>query len=117
MIQPQTCLRVADNTGARKLICIRVLGKRRARLGDTIIAVVKESLPNASIQRSEIVRAVVVRARYRTQRLDGSYIRYDENERVLINSDGTPRGNRVFGPISREIRHFTKIISLSPEVI
>jgi large subunit ribosomal protein L14 len=120
MIQPQTYLEVADNTGAKKLICIRILGRaRRAKVGDTIIAVVKESLPNAPIQCSEVVRAVVVRTRQSTQRINGSRIRFDENAAVLINKDGNPRGSRVFGPIARELRDqsFTKIISLAPEVI
>jgi len=119
MIQPQTLLGVADNTGARKLICIRVLGGKRARLGSTIIAVVKESLPNISIQRSEIVRAVVVRTRYEFQRNSGRLIRFGENAAVIVNKDGNPRGSRVFGPVSRELREkkFIKIVSLAPEVI
>jgi large subunit ribosomal protein L14 len=119
MIQTQTCLKVADNTGARKLICIRVIGSRRAFLGDLIIAVVKESLPNIPVRRSEIVRAVVIRRRRFTQRTNGTGIRFDENAAVLVNKDGNPRGSRVFGPISRELRDkgFTKIVSLSPEVI
>jgi large subunit ribosomal protein L14 len=120
MIQSQTQLKVADNTGVRKLICIRVLGGiSRARLGDTIIAVVKESLPNSSIQCSEVVRAVVVRSCQTAQRSNGSRIRFDENAAVLINKEGNPRGSRVFGPIARELRNrdFSKIISLAPEVI
>jgi large subunit ribosomal protein L5 len=119
MIQPQTRLGVADNTGARELICIRVLGSRRAKLRDTIIAVVKESLPNMSIQRSEVVRAVVVRTCKEVKRANGSIIRFDENAAILINKDGNPRGSRVFGPIARELRDkdFAKIISLAPEVI
>nr|BBI28663.1 ribosomal protein L14 [Dinophyceae sp. MRD-151] len=120
MIQPQTYLKVADNTGAQKLMCIRILGGiRRARLGDTIIAVVKEALPNSSIQCSEIVRAVVVRSSNIIQRANGSLIRFDENAAVLINKEGNPRGSRVFGPIARELRDrdFSKIISLAPEVI
>jgi large subunit ribosomal protein L14 len=119
MIQPQTYLRVADNTGAQKLLCIRILGSTRGKLGRTIIAVVRKSLPNISIQRSEIVRAVVVRIRRGTCRNNGSHIRFDENAAVIINKDGNPRGSRVFGPISRELRdkNFTKIVSLAPEVI
>jgi large subunit ribosomal protein L14 len=119
MIQPQTRLRVADNTGARALMCIRVLGSSRAQLGDTIIAVVKESLPNISIRRTEVVRAVVVRTRQEVKRVDGSQIRFDENAAILINKDGNPRGSRVFGPIARELRDrdFAKIVSLAPEVI
>jgi large subunit ribosomal protein L14 len=120
MIQPQTNIKVADNTGAQKLRCIRVVGGlRRAKLGDTVIAVVKESIPKASIQRSEVVRAVVVRSCQSVQRVDGSRIRFDENAAVLVNKDGNPRGSRVFGAIARELRdrNCAKIISLSPEVI
>ena len=119
MIQPQTYLKVRDNTGARKLMCIRVLGRRRARLGGIIIAVVKESLPNIAIQRSEVVRAVVVRTCQSVQRINGSSIRFDENAAVLINKEGNPRGSRVFGPVARELRdqNFTKIVSLATEVI
>jgi len=119
MIQPQTYLKVADNTGARKVICIRVLGSSRAKLGSTIIAVIKESLPNIPVQRSEIVRAVVVRTCQDIQRPTGSRLRFDENAVVLINKDGNPRGSRVFGPVARELRdqRFTKIVSLAPEVI
>lgn len=118
MVQPQTYLTVADNTGAQKLICIRVLGGRRAGLGDTIVAVVKESLPNRSIRRSEVVRAVVVRTRQRVKRINGSYIRFDENAVVVVTKDRSPRGSRVFGPVARELRdrNFTKIVSLAPEV-
>ena len=119
MIQPITYLKVADNTGARNLICIRVLGGRRASLGDTIIAVVKESIPNISIRRSEVVRAVLVRTRKDVRRINGSHIRFDENAAVIVNKDGNPRGSRVFGPVSRELRdrNFSKIVSLAPEVI
>ena len=119
MIQPGSYLKVADNTGVRKLICIRVLGGRRASLGDIIIAVVKETLPNISIRRSEIVRAVLVRTRKEVRRVNGSQIRFDENAAVIVNKDGNPRGSRVFGPIARELRdrNFSKIVSLAPEVI
>jgi large subunit ribosomal protein L14 len=119
MIQPQTILNVADNTGARKLICIRVIGGKRAQLGSTIIAVVKESLPNISIQRSELVRAVVVRTCKEVQRNSGRLIRFYENAAVIVNKDGNPRGSRVFGPVARELRdkNCTKIVSLAPEVI
>jgi large subunit ribosomal protein L14 len=119
MIQPQTYVRNADNTGVRKMICIRVLGSRRAKLGDTIIAVVKESLPNTQIRRSEVVRAVVVRTRQEIKRENGSQIRFDDNAAVLINKEGTPRGSRVLGSISRELRdrNFAKIISLAKEII
>lgn len=119
MIQPQTYLKVADNTGARELICIRVLGTRWATLGESIIAVVKEALPNASIRRSEIVRAVVVRSRQNIRRTNGSLICFDQNAAVLVNKDGAPRGSRIFGPVARELRYrnFIKIVSLAPEVI
>jgi large subunit ribosomal protein L14 len=119
MIQPQTQLNVADNTGAQKILCIRVLGKRRARVGDVIIGVVKESLPNIAVQRSEVVRAVVIRVRKSIKRINGSHICFTDNAVVLVNKDGNPRGSRVFGPVSRELREksFTKIISLASEVI
>lgn len=119
MIQPQTYLQVADNTGARELMCIRVLGGSRANLGDTIIAVVKDALPNMPVKRSDVVRAVVVRTRREIQRRNGTRLRFDENAAVLINKDGNPRGSRVFGPVARELRekNFAKIVSLAPEVI
>ena len=119
MIQPQAYLKVADNTGARKLICICILGGYCAGLGDIIVAVVKEALPNMPIQRSEIVRAVLVRTRSEVQRINGSQIRFDENAAVIVNKDGNPRGSRVFGPVVRELRdcNFSKIVSLAPEVI
>merc|ERR1711933_494550 len=115
----QTYLAVADNTGARELICIRVLGSRSAKLGDTIIAVVKESLPNMSVSRSEVVRAVVVRTRRGLFRTNGVQLRFNQNARVLLNKENNPRGSRIFGPVSYEIRrkNFTKIISLAPEVV
>jgi large subunit ribosomal protein L14 len=122
MIQPQTFLNVADNTGAKKIMCIRVLGgskKQSANIGDIIVAVVKDALPNMPFKKSDIVRAVVVRTRKGLQRENGTYIRFDENAAVLINKDGNPRGTRVFGPIARELRdkNFTKIISLAPDVV
>ena len=121
MIQPQTCLSVADNTGAKKIMCIRVLGGRRkyARVGDIIIGVVKEALPNMAIKRSSIVRAVVVRTKKTFRRKDGMAIRFDDNAAVIINTENNPRGTRIFGPVGREIRekNFTKIISLANEVI
>ncbi len=121
MIQVQTFLNVADNTGAKKIMCIRVLGGRRkyAKLGDTIVAVVKEALPNMVIKRSEIVRAVVIRTKKTVSRKDGTNIRFDDNAAVIINNDRNPKGTRIFGPIAREIRdrEFTKIVSLAPEVI
>ena len=121
MIQPQTYLNVADNTGANKIMCIRVLGNNRkyANIGDLIIGVVKQAIPTASAKRSSIVRAVVVRTKKVITREDGSALRFDDNAAVLINVDGNPRGTRIFGPIAREIRDrkFTKVISLAPEVI
>jgi len=122
MIQPQTFLNVADNTGAKKIMCIRVLGgskKQSANIGDIVIGVVKDALPNMPFKKSDIVRAVIVRTRKGLQRENGTFIRFDENAAVLINKDGNPRGTRVFGPIARELRdkNFTKIISLAPDVV
>jgi large subunit ribosomal protein L14 len=121
MIQPQTYLSVADNTGAKKLMCIRVLGNNRkyAYVGDIIIGVVKDALPNMAIKRSSIVRAVIVRTRKTIKRSDGMALRFDDNAAVIINTENNPRGTRVFGPVAREIRdkQFTKIISLASEVI
>jgi large subunit ribosomal protein L14 len=122
MIQPQTYLRVADNTGARELMCIRVLGggkQRAATVGDIIVAVVKEATPNMPVKKSDIVRAVIVRTRKNVRRLNGTSIRFDENAAVIINKENNPRGTRVFGPVARELRdgNFTKIISLAPEVL
>jgi large subunit ribosomal protein L14 len=119
MIHPQTYLRIADNTGARKIICVRVLGSRSAKLGDLIIAVVKESLPHLTVTRSEIVRALVVRTRKQLCRSDGSLIRFDENAAVILNKENNPRGSRVFGPIPREIRNknFIKVISLARVIV
>jgi large subunit ribosomal protein L14 len=121
MIYPQTMLTVADNTGARKVMCIRVLGgnKKYAGIGDTIIAVVKEALPNMPVKRSDVVRAIIVRTKKSVRRQDGMYIRFDDNAVVLVNMDNNPRGTRVFGPVAREIRdkNFSKIVSLAPEVL
>lgn len=122
MIQPQSYLNVADNTGARKLMCIRVIEKNRlqlANIGMVIIAVVKEALPNMSIKKSDIVRAVIVRTSKKIRRQNGMSIRFDDNAAVLINKDGLPIGTRIFGPVARELRdkNFTKIISLAPEVL
>ena len=121
MIYPQTMLTVADNTGAKKIMCIRVLGgnKKYAEIGDTIIGVVKEAIPNMPIKRSDIVRAIVVRTRKTIRRQDGMYIRFDDNAAVIVNIDNNPRGTRVFGPVAREIRekNFSKIVSLAPEVL
>jgi large subunit ribosomal protein L14 len=121
MIQPQTYLTVADNTGAKNLMCIRVLGNNRkyANVGDIIIGVVKNAIPNMSIKRSNVVRAVVVRTRNTIKRSDGMGLRFDDNAAVIINTENNPRGTRVFGPVAREIRekNFTKIVSLASEVV
>jgi large subunit ribosomal protein L14 len=121
MIQPQTYLTIADNTGARKIMCIRILGgnKKYGRIGDIIIGVVKDASPNMPVKRSDIVRAVIVRTRHTVRRKDGMSIRFDDNAAVIINKENNPRGTRVFGPIAREIRDksFTKIVSLAPDVL
>ena len=122
MIQMQTMLRVADNTGAKKLMCIKVLGgskRRYASIGDILVASVKESVPNSRIKNGEIVRAVVVRTTKEIGRNDGSYIKFDENAAVLIDAKKEPLGTRIFGPVARELRsrQFIKIISLAPEVL
>jgi len=121
MIYPQTILTVADNTGAKKIMCIRVLGgnKKYAKVGDIIIGVVKEALPNMPVKRSDIVRAIVVRTKKSIRRQDGMYIRFDDNAAVIVNMDSNPRGTRVFGPVAREIRdkNYSKIVSLAPEVL
>ena len=121
MIQPQTCLQVADNSGAKKIMCIRVLGGNRksATLGDVIIGVVKEASPNMPVKRSDVVRAVVVRTKKTVRRIEGISVRFDDNAAVIINKENNPRGTRVFGPVARELRdkNFTKIISLAPEVL
>ena len=122
MIQPLSYLNVADNSGAKKLMCIRVLGRNQnqfANIGDIIIAVVKEALPNMTIKRSDIVRAVVVRSCKGINRTNGMVIRFDDNAAVVITKEGSPRGSRVFGPVARELRdrNFTKIVSLAPEVV
>jgi len=121
MIYPQTMLTVADNTGAKKFMCIRVLGgtKKYAKIGDTIIAVVKEAIPNMPVKRSDVVRAIVVRTKKTIRRPDGMYIRFDDNAAVIVNMENNPRGTRVFGPVAREIRdkNFSKIVSLAPEVL
>ena len=121
MIYPQTMLTIADNTGAKKVMCIRILGgnKKYAEIGDTIIAVVKEALPNMPIKRSDVVKAIVVRTKKSIRRQDGMYIRFDDNAAVVVNMDNNPRGTRVFGPVAREIRdkNFSKIVSLAPEVL
>lgn len=122
MIQPQSYLNVADNSGARKLMCIRVLGggnRRYARVGDIIVAVVKDATPNMAVKKSDVVKAVIVRTRKGLRRDSGMSIRFDDNAAVIINADGNPRGTRVFGPVARELRdkNFTKIVSLAPEVL
>ncbi len=122
MIQPQTRLKVADNTGAREIICIRVMGssnRRTAGIGDVIVASVKQALPNNPVKKGEVVKAVVVRTRKERRRKDGSYIRFDDNAAILIDKDNNPRGTRIFGPVARELRdrNFAKIISLAPEVL
>lgn len=122
MIQQQSKLKVADNTGAKELLTIRVMGssnKKFAGVGDVIIATVKDATPNMTVKKSEVVRAVVVRTKADIKRQDGSVIRFDENAAVIINKDGNPRGTRVFGPVARELRdkNFMKIVSLAPEVI
>ena len=121
MIYPQTILTVADNTGAKKVMCIRILGgnKKYAEIGDTIIAVVKEAIPNMPIKKSDVVRAVIVRTSKTIRRTDGMYIRFDDNAAVIVNADNNPRGTRVFGPVAREVRdqNFSKIVSLAPEVL
>ena len=121
MIQQETFLTVADNSGAKKLQCIRVLGSNRryAHVGDVIVAAVKDALPNMGVKKSDVVKAVVVRTRATMRRSTGNSIRFDDNAAVLINEDKNPRGTRVFGPVARELRdrNFTKIVSLAPEVI
>nr|BBC77575.1 ribosomal protein L14 [Nitzschia sp. PL1-4] len=121
MIYPQTILNVADNTGAKKLMCIKILkkNKRAAKIGDIIIGVVKEAIPNMLIKRSDIVKAVIVRTKKTIIRLDGIHIRFDDNAAVIINNDKNPRGTRIFGPIASEIRtkNFSKIVSLASEIL
>lgn len=121
MIQQETYLNVADNSGARKLMCIRVLGgnRRYANVGDVVIAVVKDAIPNMAVKKSDVVRAVIVRTKKGLRRDSGMTIRFDDNAAVIINAEGNPRGTRVFGPVARELRdkNFTKIVSLAPEVL
>ncbi|MBQ6976073.1 MAG: 50S ribosomal protein L14 [Selenomonadaceae bacterium] len=122
MIQQQSMLNVADNTGAKDIMCIRVLGgsmRRYANIGDIIVASVKTAAPGGQVKKGEVVKAVVVRTRKGLSRPDGSYIRFDENAAVIIKEDKTPRGTRIFGPVARELREkdFMKIISLAPEVL
>ena len=122
MIQMQTYLKVADNTGAKELMCIRVLGgsrRRYANIGDVIVASVKDATPGGVVKKGDVVKAVVVRTKSGARRPDGSYIKFDENAAVIIKDDKTPRGTRIFGPVARELREhqFMKIVSLAPEVL
>jgi len=122
MIQPYTRLKAADNTGARVIMCINVLGgtrKRYARVGDIIVASVKKAIPGATTKKGDVVRAVIVRTAQPYRRPDGSYIRFDENAAVILTDKNNPKGTRIFGPVARELRDkdFTKIISLAPEVL
>lgn len=122
MIQQESRVKVADNTGAKELLCIRVLGgshRRYGFVGDVIIASVKEAVPRGIVKEGEVVRAVIVRTKRAQRRPNGSYIRFDENAAVIINAAGDPRGTRIFGPVARELRDkgYTKIISLAPEVL
>jgi large subunit ribosomal protein L14 len=122
MIQQESRLRVADNTGAKEILCIRVLGgskRRYAYLGDTIVATVKDAIPGGNVKKGEVVKAVIVRTHKEHRRPDGSYIRFDENAAVILRADGEPRGTRIFGPVARELREkrFMRIVSLAPEVI
>ncbi len=122
MIQQESRLRVADNTGAKELLCIRVLGgsgRRYAGIGDVIVATVKDAIPGGNIKKGEVVKAVIVRTKKERRRPDGSYIRFDENAAVVLKEAGEPRGTRIFGPVGRELRDkkFMKIISLAPEVL
>lgn len=122
MIQQESRLKVADNSGAREVLCIRVLGgsgRRYARVGDTIVVSVKSAIPGGNVKKGDVSRAVVVRTAKEYRRPDGSYIRFDENAAVLLNPQGEPRGTRIFGPVARELREkqFMRIVSLAPEVL
>lgn len=122
MIQQESILRIADNTGAKRALCIRVLGgsgRRYARVGDVIIVTIKDSIPNAGVKKGEVARAVIVRTAKEIRRKDGSHIRFDDNAAVLITDAGEPRGTRIFGPVGRELRDkkYMKIVSLAPEVL
>jgi len=122
MIQANSRLKAADNTGARQLMCINVLGgtgRKYARVGDTIVASVKRAIPGAGVKKGDVVRAVIVRCAQQYRRPDGSYIRFDENAAVILTDKNNPKGTRIFGPVARELRekNFTKIISLAPEVL
>ena len=122
MIQQESRVKVADNTGAKEILCIRVLGgssRRYAGIGDVIVATVKEAIPGGNVKRGEVVKAVIVRTVKERRRSDGSYIKFDENAAVIIKPDNDPRGTRIFGPVGRELREkrFMKIVSLAPEVV
>ena len=122
MIQQESRLRVADNTGAKEILCIRVLGgssRRYAGIGDVIVATVKDAIPGGNVKRGEVVKAVIVRTTKERRRQDGSYIRFDENAAVILKGESDPRGTRIFGPVGRELREkkFMKIVSLAPEVL
>ena len=122
MVQQQSILKVADNTGAKEIMCIRCLGgsyRKYARIGDIIVASVKTATPGGVVKKGDVVKAVVVRTKNPTRRADGSYVRFDENAAVIIRDDGTPRGTRIFGPVARELREkdYMKILSLAPEVL
>ena len=122
MLQQESRVKVADNTGAKELLVIRVLGgsgRRYAGLGDTVVATVKDAIPGGNVKKGDVVKAVVVRTIKSTRRPDGSYIKFDENAAVILKADGEPRGTRIFGPVGRELREkkFMKIISLAPEVL
>ena len=122
MIQQQTLMKVADNTGAKELMCIRVLGgsgRRYANIGDVVVASVKKAAPGGMVKKGEVVKAVIVRSVHGLKRADGSYIKFDENAAVIIREDKTPKGTRIFGPVARELREkdYLKILSLAPEVL
>ena len=122
MVQAETYLRVADNTGAKELKCIRVLGgstRRYGNIGDVVVASVRKAAPGGQVKKGDVVKAVIVRSRKGLRRADGSYVRFDENAAVIVKDDKTPQGTRIFGPVARELREkdFTKILSLAPEVL
>ena len=122
MIQQESRVKIDDNTGAKEILCIRVLGgssRRYAGIGDTIVATVKDAIPGGNVKKGDVVKAVIVRTKKERRRADGSYIKFDENAAVILKNDGDPRGTRIFGPVGRELREkrFMKIISLAPEVL
>ena len=122
MIQQQSLMKVADNTGAKELMCIRVLGgtgRRYANIGDVVVCSVKKAIPGGMVKKGDVVKAVIVRSAHGMKRADGSYIKFDENAAVIVKEDNTPKGTRIFGPVARELREkdFLKILSLAPEVL